>query len=438
MRSAVLALTFFLVACSSDPGGNDSGTDGGVGDGGSNPGPAWTLRGVTGPDGLQALSMAVGPSGEIGLAYFATLGAGDGGLTDYQLRYQELRDGELTPPQNVRVVQRLSGVSLAFRQSGAPAISYLGGDNATDTGGTSAYWLQSDAVIAYRSGEIWTEEVVTRFGNEANCPDVNSNLGFVVGINSALAFVGDTAMLAWRDGHYGAFTGPQDWNGSDLEFATGTPGSWTRQCVLSGAGNDQAWGAHIKMVIANGQPALASDQLYGTSQGGGQNLVFNRRQADGTWAPMQRPIETIGNTQTGPSLAYDATLGFAIAVVDHSEDALYFTRSVNDGVTWSEKDPVFQSGSGGWYPSLSVSPTTHDPSIAFYVCSPVAGIAEGSCPAEHDALMVTERIGGIWREETVDPAGGWHPQLAHLSDGRRVIAYRDPRSGALKLAIENP
>ena len=88
---------------------------------------------------------------------------------------------------------------------------------------------------------------------------------------------------------------------------------------------------------------------------------------------VARVTDSIANTQTGPSLAYDPTLGFAIAIVDKGQDALYFTRSVNDGKTWSEKDPVYQSGSGGWYPSLSINPDSHDPSIAFYICARAGG-----------------------------------------------------------------
>jgi hypothetical protein len=103
---------------------------------------------------------------------------------------------------------------------------------------------------------------------------------------------------------------------------------------------------------------------------------------------------------------------------------------------WLAPDPVYQAGSGGWYPSLAIDPKTHDPSIAFYICSPSAGVNEGGCSPNDDELRVSTRVEGNWREVLVDSEGGWSPKLAFLSTGQRVIAYRAPANGALKLAVE--
>ena len=56
-------------------------------------------------------------------------------------------------------------------------------------------------------------------------------------------------------------------------------------------------------------------------------------------------------------------------------------------------------------------------------------------------LQVATSIGGIgpWVSETVDTAGAWQTQMLYLANPTRlVIGYRDPTTGALKLAVEQP
>lgn len=441
MRRTLLAALLCLSACSSNPGTPDAGEgDGGGDDGGTTAQDRYDFYGFTGGQGLDEIAMAVAPDGRIGVAYFVDMGVPQGGtVADFELRYQEWNAGQISMPEVVTTVQRVFGLDLAFQPSGQPAVTYLGGDGETGVTGPSVFWLQSDAVVTRRSANgTWTEEVVVRFSNEAPAGNPVSDTGYLVGMYAALSFDGSTTFLAYRDAHVGQ--NQQDsWAGADVEMAVGSEMNWQRTMVLAGGVDKQGYGGHIQMVIAGGQPAIVFDQILGAPGAISQNVHFMRRKADGTWMTRTRPFgKDIGNTQKGPSITYDPVLGFAVAVVDRSEDALYFARSVNDGVTWSEATPVYQSGSGGWYPSVSVNPVTHDPSIAFYICSRTAGMAEGqgSCPENEDKLVISERIGNIWREHTVDEAGGWTPKLAHLADGRRVIAYRDPLSGAVKLAVE--
>jgi hypothetical protein len=430
-----------LAVCACSEGSN--GADGGINpkqDGGQVTVPAYDVVELAPATALEPFSMQLGPLGQVGVAYFHSLGeradAGivDGGhIIDFEVRYLEWNDGQLSAPERVQTVQRVYGVSLGFQPSGQPAVAYLGGDG-LDTTGQSPFWFQSDAALSRRqAGGTWTEEIVARMGDEAIAGNPVSDRGFVVGLSPALGFSGGTTFLAWRDAHDGQFP-QQDWNGSDLEVAVGSLGSWQKTVVMAGGDDKQAYGGHIRMVVADGQPALVSDQMFNTGTGTGQNLLFNRRGSDGTWSRV-RPVNSVGNTQSGPWLAHDPVVGFGIAYIDRTEDALYFLTS-QEGSTWTLPDPVFQTGSGGWYPSLSFHPSTHEPSIAFYVCSRVAGAAEGSCPTADDELRVSERIGPNWREHRVDPEGAWRPQLAHRPDGRRVIVYRHPSTGALKLAVE--
>jgi hypothetical protein len=328
-------------------------------------------------------------------------------------------------------------VSVAFDSSGRPAVAYLGGG-----ADQSAFWFQSDLAVAFRTGPSqWTESIAVTMGNQALAGNPVSDRGFLVGLNPAIVFSGTQAIVAYRDGHDGQFP-QQDWAGSDLEVATGGPGNWTPRVLAAGGNDKQGYGGHISMVMANGQPALVHDQVFGSADGTGSNVIFHRRNTDGSWTPKFQ-VQTVANAQKGASLAWDPVLGYGIAVVERSDNRLTFVECKGTTATqctvaadWTSPDPVYQAGSGGWYPSLAIDPMTHDPSIAFYNCSNAPGANEGSCNPNDDELRVATRIEGNWREALVDIEGGWTPKMAYLSTGQRVIAYRAPANGSLKLAVE--
>jgi hypothetical protein len=161
--------------------------------------------------------------------------------------------------------------------------------------------------------------------------------------------------------------------------------------------------------------------------------VWFQRRLGGSWsAPQQLSDST--DTQTGASLAWDSTAGYGLAVYDGSSRSLRLRGSV-DGVTWDLADEVYGAGSGGWYPSLAFD-HQHDPNVAYYVCSPMDGVAPSECPESADELVVARRSGGGWSSLRVDAAGGYAPKLGVFADGKRFVVYRDPRSGAVKLATE--
>lgn len=435
MRRQCLALCLMLALAACKGEGEDPTPDGGTKtDGGSNPGSSFTRLTLDGANELQPLALAVGPGDVIGVAYFFRVGS----TSDYEIRYIQVSGGQVSPAEKVATVQRVNGVSVAFDSNGRPAVAYLGGPKDT----TAAFWFQNDMAVSFRTGaNQWAESVAVSTGDQAVAGNAVSDRGTVVGLNPALVFNGTQAIVAYRDGHDGQFP-QQDWAGSDLEVAIGAPGSWTARVVAAGGNNKQAYGGHISMVMANGQPALVHDQVFGSADGTGGNVLFQRRNADNTWTPPFQ-VQTVGNAQKGASLAWDSVLGFGIAVLERSDNKLTFIECKGTTATrctvagdWTTPDPVYQAGTGGWYPSLAIDPKTHDPSIAFYICSNSPGANEGSCNPNDDELRVTTRIEGIWRDVLVDAEGGITPKMAYLSSGQRVIAYRAPANGVLKLAVE--
>ncbi len=363
------------------------------------------------------------------------LKAADGGNTaNYEIRYVEWKDGVVTGPEVIRVVQRLVGIAIAFQTSGEPAVAYLGGGN-----DMSAYWFQSDAVIAYRNNGVWTERLVEARSETSPCtmPDAVSplNIGFATGLWPGLAFDGTKAYLAYRDVHNGAFP-MQDWAGSFIKVAEGGPINYTVACQVPTNASKEAYGGRIMMVMGkDNQPAFTYDKAFGGADTPGQNVLFNRRLPNGTWSNELAAKLNIGNTMSGASLAYDPVEGFGIAAIDRNEDKLYYTRD-DDGLgTWETATTVLGLGSNGWYPSLAMDPMNHEPAIAYYFCDEVKGKAEGTCLANKDELRVTQRIVNNWREARVDLEGGVMTRIGFFGE-KRVIAYRVPRSSKIRLAVE--
>lgn len=449
-----VAVAFALFGCPPPPppfdGGVGGGTGGGSGgDGGVSPFELISLD-ATAKDATY-FAVAVDPTQErVGVLYLSPRGTQTMmGTPDYDIKYLEwTRAGGVTAPQTLRYVQRFVGLALEFDPTtGEPVASYLGGDPGF-TMGESVFWFQSDAVINRRSGgSTWTETRIATDGDQVTCGNRVSDNGFLVGLWPALAHDSTGKLyFGYRDGHFGQFP-QQDWAGSDVEVWDGTTTPATGACVAEGGNSKNAWGGFLQMkTCAGDQPAIVHSQIFGTADVNGNNVFFQKRNANGTWTtPAQ--VVNVANVQTGPSLACDTQEGYGIAVVDRATNVLAYTNSLN-GTAWSSLDPVYGAGSGGWYPSLAMDPVNHEPAIAFYICSPRSAVNETSCTTTEDKLVVMQRIVGTWREVLVDAEGGYAPKLNFFASGKRVVVYRAPPSvdpntgltnanvGALKLAVE--
>lgn len=438
---AVVAVGLFGCPIESLPDGGDGGRGGSGGGSGGGQGAFERVTLDATASETVHFAMAVDPNAErVGVAWFTPRGTQTNvGVPDYDLKYLEWRPGAgvVVGPEVVRFVQRRVGLSLAFAPgSGDPVIAFLGGDD-TFVPGSSFFWFQSDAVLATRTAGVWTQRVVARTGGEAMCGNPVSDRGLLVGLWPALAFDGaGNVVFVWRDGHD---TTAMDWQGSDVESAEGPlAGTLALRCVNAGGNGGldgkPAWGGRNQLAIgAGGEPGLVYDRAKGGADTTGNDVWFQRRSGGGWTSPQQLFGST--DTQTGGTLAWDSQAGWGAAV---NADGVLRYRSSLDGVSWNAPEDVFGAGSGGWYPSLAMDPVAHEPSLVFYVCSPRANVTATQCQADDDELRVARRAAGVWNEQLVDAEGGWAPKLGFFASGRRVISYRDPRSGVLKLALERP
>lgn len=442
LRVGLVASTLFLTACPPPgnglDGGGDGGTDGGNGDGGC--GGQFCVQEVEGAAGAEAkpLEAVLLPGDRIGIAYYHQgPAATDGG---FELRYREWNAGVVSAPTTVDTVHRVVGLGMDKTPDGEPAVTYLGGNYPSTE---HAFWFQNDQYLAYRQGGGWQTTVVAEESGEAATGVGTSDLGFLVGLHSDLAFNGSDVFVVWRDCHNGQFP-QQDWQGSDLEVARGTLTGFAEKRVIIASDGDtigkQGFAGHNRMIIADGQPVVVGDKMGGGADTIGSGTAVFRRNPDGSWLPPEEPFGAVANTQSGPVIAWDSTLGYALAVVDANSNLLRYVRSTSPTSidTWTTPENVVQSGTSGWYPSIAIDPAFHEPHIAYYHCDNRSTIAAHQCRESDDELRIIARIGaaGNWRDTVVDRAGGYQPKLLFLSTGKRVVVYRDPRTYAVKLALE--
>lgn len=414
--------------------------------------------------GQDYIAMAIDPnSGKVGVAYYTPRGtmtvstvtdAGVmEGVPDYDLKYVEIVNGVASAPEIIRFVQRRIGLSLAFDANGVAFATYLGGAQGFMPG-SSIYWFQSDSVVARRTAPgMWTETVVTTDSNNVMCGNPVSDIGFLVGVFPAIAFDSTGKLyLAYRDTHNGQFP-LQDWAGSDVEIIEDVLGTRRLVCGHAGGNDKGAWGGRIRMIIGSeDQPAIVYDKALGGADTRGNDVIFQRRSASGTWSAPASIVD-ISDTMTGASLAFHQNEGWGVAVTDKSNNKLLYRRNqATDAASsmWESPQEVYASGTGGWYPSLAMDNDPQfagEPSIAYYVCSLRDQVAPSDCSQDQDELRVARRSANVWRETVVDKAGGYAPQLGFLPGGKRVIAYRvpaairgdgsvEPTAGAVKVAIE--
>ena len=226
----------------------------------------------------------------------------------------------------------------------------------------------------------------------------------------------------------------QDWAGSDVECVRGGPGNWTRDCTYAAGNNKDGPGGRIDLTIVNDQPYITWDNALGGADTRGQN-VWHQFKNGTTWSSA-RGVFTMSDTQSGGSVAYDPMEGVGVAAVDLADNILRYTNRALTSNSFNTADPVYGEGTGGWYPSLAMDPVNHEPAIAFYVCSPTSSQTYAQCIPSFDEVRVTQRVNNDWagHTERVDDVSAVSIRLGFLSDGRKVVAYRE-RNGTLKLAV---
>ncbi len=448
---------------------------------------------VAGFETVPLFQMQLAPNGNIGIVY-VELSADqtswkprpDPNIFNYDVLYTEWNNGALVvAPERVTgdyPVQNFVGASLDYQTNGQPAVGLLGwavqppgydGTGGLDAGnGNQAYWFQHTAVVSYRTAGTpgtWTQQTAASNSGQAVCGDPSCDNGTIVGLFPALYIDGAESIIAYRDVHFGSSSGLGDFLNSDLEIAYGGPTSWSHLGLAWAKPGHRLAGSELRPTTdgahamrqsqqvpprRTNDPALIGDIGGNEYNSNGTDVVFFERKS-GAWnCPLSLlkagvdPPNMV--TETDPYMAYDGSptgQGYAVAISDISGSGAALYKNCLPGkdctsvANWSVFTAVYQGpGSGGFFASVALNPDTHDPWVAYYYCSSNSAQNVNSCTASQRSLQVATSVRGIgqWAPETVDPAGAWQTQMLYLTNPTRlVIGYRDPTTGALKLAVEN-
>jgi hypothetical protein len=428
--------------CNPGVGGNGGGFGGGTGGGGTASRYTVTTVDSSASDSTYLDAVFDKQQNRVGIAYLVGTAIGnpddpDAGAPKFEVRYAEWKDGVVATPEKVDQVQRYDGISIDFHPTtGEPSIAYLGGGS-----DMSLYWFNSDAVYSSRSGGMWTLTTIAKNGTAITCgnPVSDNPAGILIGVWSAIAY--DTTGKLWqcsRDGH-GAQYPQGDWAGSDVKCWSGSSGNWTGYCTNPGGNDKQGYGGRIRMVMADDKPFITYDQVFGSSDGIGFDVNFQTWSGT-AWSADSVPVRS-PNTGTGSSPAYDPVAGYGIAFVDGNNNQLYYVDRSPTANAWNTSDPVYGSGTGGLEPSLTFDPMFHEPVIAYFNCSLDLGATPETCQVDHQELVISQRVAtgtsSMWQPETVTNEHAHRIRVGILPSGKRAVVYREYKTGAVKIAVEN-
>ncbi|AWV89284.1 hypothetical protein [Bradymonas sediminis] len=449
MRRFSLALALCgglcLSGCSDDPNATptpDAGVDAGDKPDTSTPTPTWVDYAIgSGEVGITP-RLAVSPSGEVGVAYYAsnpfegelceTVGSGDPPVELFWTLYYShagLSAADASDWQREEVADILSiaepnGLAFAFSPDSTAHISSISGEALE----MPSYCGANDVGLFRRNAaQDWALETAVATSGEAATGEPASDYGEVVGYWPALAFDSNGApFIAYKDVHAGGLQG-DDRKRADLELAHRN-GAWSARAVDIGQGagdyNSIAVDAQDRPIIAYYNPVESADS--GESKLG---IWVTRPDANDEFEKVRLFNQA---TSRGLSLRIHPDDDLARVIFYNSREGYpqLFTQvsetefgSLSNG--WEKRDIGDARFDEGYDLSLAINPRGNL-AAAYYRCAKVvAGL--GNCASADDALIFAYEDAGEWTQEIVDEGAeglcGRNPSLAFDADGQAHIAY---------------
>ncbi len=438
LAGLAIILSVVSFSCSDDKGAyNDpkaNNSDGGT----AMPSGAWTIQTVEDEEvGLQ-VQIDVGPDGAPGLAYWDGESYQDGVCvldpveTDPPRYRQELRYATRPAGGDTWTVEVVdtptfqfgpTGLDFAFSPSGAPTIAYQGGEPETGY----PLCISSDAVLATNSGQNWTTEAAGIGSGDSVTGLPESDSGYVVGVESALAFDpdGNPAVLH-RDSHF--LQGRDTAARADAEFAwRNNGGAWLHEAV------DPAEGAGFSNALVfdgQGRPVAFYEITKEDNVTNRKGVWAARRETDGTWT---RAYIYVGAIDGSISAAVDPVTGeIAIAFYSVLEKGVYVIRLKDpeqfDTVEQGWENELVASGiyDEGLSVSLAFTPSGQA-ALAYHRCKRF-DTEGGGCNINDEAVVFAMEGPVDWSYQVVkqgtDGSCGESVSLAIDNSGTAYIAFR--------------
>ena len=431
----LLVLLAMTVGCGDDGDGEvdtDVEPTGEPGTGVKPSGKKWSVEEIEADVGIHS-KIAVGPSGDVSVAYYANSPFEDGECIElehdpkptrkrYELRFAtktgdawstELIDSPLSP-------EIPSGLAHAYSPDGEPVVVYTGGEPILDWCGAN------DAFYSVRSGGAWTPETAAAESGESATGNEASDAGFGVGFNPTLTFDnnGDPAIVH-QDKHF-VYLQRDDEYRADAELAWRTGGAWQHEAVdyAEGAGDANA------IVFDESNRPIVFYAIDVESHVKSRHGVWaGRLGEDGEWEQIKIHTGAIG---TGISATIDPVRNEPVVAFYSAPDYGVKVRRLIDPDAFEESgswtseivhDDQFNEGD---HVSLAFT-SDGEPALSYHRCRRYDP-SDDSCDPNDEALVFAIQKQGKWKFETVHQADnlscGTYTSLAFGPDDTAYISFQ--------------
>ncbi len=417
----------------------------------------WSIANTTDLNMLGAapLATAVGPGGQIAMAYYAepdpvipylcVTNLGEEDIEDVQLHLARY-DGSTWTSELVETVHSPDSVAAIYDASGTLHLAYMSGPTTgTYCGVSQLFWR---AIPSGGVGSPTTIAADSSTGDACRLMQNACNAGDNVGRFPSIANLADGRMLlAYQDTHYN-FGQQTDIEGSDLEVAIGTPplSGGDRQCL-----DDSSGAGHFSVAFAGqgGRGGIATWSPV-THHFNSSGCLDNPPVEEGSPYSWLRGIYLVQEGEEGDwtnthiadiivdqrlAAAYTEADGYVIAYNLGGQLAAYHSA---EGTSFQNRI-VDQAGRNAVSPSAGVDSEGRIV-IAYARCSQSPG---SSCSAAQDGVRLAALVEGRWHTEDVvndvDSLDGVDVRLHFDPDtGNPVILYRNATSRRIMVARGTP
>jgi hypothetical protein len=262
-------------------------------------------------------------------------------------------------------------------------------------------------------------------GGDSASGDAASDAGYVVGLWPGLAVdaSGETG-LVYKDIHFGTLQHDDQYR-ADLEFASGSGGSWSHEVADLGNGA----GDHSQLLFDDEGRAIAVYAIPVQEEKDNRlGLWAARRESDGTWTTVQLHGSSAGNAI---SAKFSPSGQLVVAFYSGGDQAVKI-RTLTDpdsfGTTsaWDSELVASNRFDEGEYVSLDFLPDGRR-ALAYRRCKLLTDKGDG-CNINDEAVVFAAEGSDGWEFETVqageDGSCGEYTNLVIDPSGKATIVYR--------------
>ena len=396
--------------------------------------PKWEIEMVQDMAAGIQTRLVLGPSDQLGLAWFANDYFEDGICDEVavnppvrlrQTFYYGSKANAASPwmveeVDSPVVIFTPTGLGLDFSPQGMPSIAYTGGDP------EGQFCGGNDAVLATRSASGWQFETASTESGDSQTGISGSDEGMVVGFWPALKYSasGDPAIVH-KDVHFGALQSIDE-RRADAEFAWRRGGGWIHEAIDANEG-----AGDYNTLVFDGDTPIAIYSIPVEKQQNSRKGVWAARRADdGSWEERVQLHEGAIFQEIAAGIN-PVTHEMVVAFYSPEDKGIRVRRlsdltNFADAVSWTSEIATKALYDEGRYVSLAFTPKGNEV-LAYHRCKLNSSTSD-SCDQNDEAAMLSIRTNGVWMPEVIASAAqgscGEYTNIAIDSTGVAHVVYR--------------